>query len=138
MGIVRSYLNALFPKCNDEELLKKPAIVFIDELDAHLHPLWQQKLTNLLRDNFPNVQFILSAHSPLVVSGCWVGEVAVLRKGERGLYIEQLKRDFLTASLEEIYQVIFGVEDVSQNYLQYATRAAAGLSIGRAYWGAGK
>lgn len=128
MGIIRSYLQALFPNCNDEELLKKPAIVFIDELDAHLHPLWQQKLTNLLRRNFPNIQFILSAHSPLVVSGCWVGEVAVLRKGERGLYIEQLERDFLTASLEEIYQVIFGVEDYNDEYLQSASRAVSGFS----------
>jgi predicted ATP-binding protein involved in virulence len=128
VGIVRSYLKALFPDARDEEVLKKPAIVLIDELDAHLHPLWQQKLTGILRTGFPNVQFVLSAHSPLVVAGCWIGEVTVLRKSSGGLVIEQLDRDFLGTPVEEIYKVIFGVEDLDESYLQSASRATSGFT----------
>ena len=129
VGIIRSYLTDLFPEERDsEDLLNKPAIVFIDELDAHLHPTWQQRLTSILRDNFPNIQFVLSAHSPLVVAGCWSGEVSVLRKGTNGFVLEQLERDFLGTSVAEIYETIFGVEDFDQCYLQSASRATAGFS----------
>ena len=41
-------------------------IVLIDELEQHLHPKWQRTIVSSLRDQFPNVQFIVSSHSPLV------------------------------------------------------------------------
>ncbi len=41
-------------------------VVLIDEIDAHLHPTWQQKIGFWLRDKFPNVQFIVTTHSPMV------------------------------------------------------------------------
>ena len=128
VGLIRSYLKDLFPDVDEDELLRKPAIIFVDELDAHLHPLWQQKLTGILRDNFPNVQFVLSAHSPLVVAGCWWGEVAVLRNSEAGFQIQQVERDFVGTSVDEIYKVIFGVEDFDENYLKFKTRATVGYS----------
>jgi hypothetical protein len=42
------------------------AIVLMDEMDAHMHPAWQQKLVYHLKRLFPQVQFIASTHSPLV------------------------------------------------------------------------
>jgi len=42
-------------------------IVLIDEIDLHLHPLWQRKVIPALRKTFPNIQFIVTTHSPLVV-----------------------------------------------------------------------
>jgi predicted ATP-binding protein involved in virulence/tetratricopeptide (TPR) repeat protein len=47
--------------------LAEPAIVLVDEIDLHLHPEWQRKLIGYLTDIFPNTQFIVTAHSPLVV-----------------------------------------------------------------------
>jgi ABC-type multidrug transport system ATPase subunit len=128
IGVLRSYLKAFFPKARDESFLNKPAIVFVDELDAHLHPQWQQKLIGILRTTFPNVQFVLSAHSPLVVAGSWVGEVAVMTKTPGGLVIKQLERDFLGTPVEEIYKVIFGIEDIDDSYLKSASRATSGFS----------
>ena len=43
-------------------------IVFIDELDLHLHPSMEQDVLRRLRNTFPKVQLIISTHSPLVVS----------------------------------------------------------------------
>jgi energy-coupling factor transporter ATP-binding protein EcfA2 len=79
-GLIRSYLRSLSPDKDEGIVQKGSGIVLIDEADAHLHPAWQQKFPSLLRDLFPNVQFIISAHSPLFVAGCWRGEVAVLRR----------------------------------------------------------
>lgn len=44
-------------------------IVLIDEIELHMHPAWQQKIVAILRDAFPNIQFIITTHSPLVLGG---------------------------------------------------------------------
>jgi predicted ATP-dependent endonuclease of OLD family len=118
-GLIYNYLKSVFPDTPEEELLKKPAIVFIDEVDAHLHPSWQQKIIGLLRDSFPNVQFIVTAHSPLVVAGCYEYEVAVLRKGKGGFSVEQFERDFIGYEAKDLYQIIFEIEEKDDTYLQY-------------------
>lgn len=43
-------------------------VVVIDEIDMHLHPQWQQTVIQSLREAFPNVQFIVTTHSPQVLS----------------------------------------------------------------------
>jgi predicted ATP-binding protein involved in virulence len=45
-------------------------IVLIDEVDLHLHPSWQRSIIDRLTHTFPNCQFILTTHSPLVISDC--------------------------------------------------------------------
>lgn len=44
-------------------------IVLIDEVDLHLHPKWQRVILSQLKRTFPNVQFIVSTHSPIIVVG---------------------------------------------------------------------
>lgn len=48
--------------------LKGKGIVLIDELDLHLHPGWEVTILQRLKDTFPNCQFIVSTHSPLILS----------------------------------------------------------------------
>ncbi len=43
-------------------------IVLIDEVDMHLHPEWQQLVLQNLEEAFPNIQFIVTTHSPQVLS----------------------------------------------------------------------
>ncbi len=45
-----------------------PGVVLIDEIDAHLHPKWQWKVLGALEFVFPNVQFIIATHSPIILS----------------------------------------------------------------------
>ncbi|MCU4332038.1 AAA family ATPase [Acinetobacter pittii] len=51
----------------DNPLLGK-GIILIDEIDMHLHPQWQRSIIQRLQTTFPNCQFILTTHSPLVIS----------------------------------------------------------------------
>ena len=60
--------------------LAEPAVVLVDEIDIHLHPSWQRVLLQELSQRFPNVQFIATAHSPLIVQGAEDVNVAVLRR----------------------------------------------------------
>lgn len=48
--------------------LLAPGIILIDEIDLHLHPSWQQRVINDLMRTFPNTQFIVTTHSPQVLS----------------------------------------------------------------------
>src|SRR5947208_3800527 len=43
------------------------ALVLIDEIDAHMHPKWQQLFVSAFRDRFKKVQVIATTHSPLLV-----------------------------------------------------------------------
>lgn len=43
-----------------------PGIVLIDEIEAHLHPTWQRQIGFLLRKHFPNIQFVVTTHSPVI------------------------------------------------------------------------
>lgn len=43
-------------------------VVLIDEIDLHLHPSWQRRLVPKLQDVFPNVQFVVTTHSPRILS----------------------------------------------------------------------
>lgn len=43
-------------------------VVLIDELELHLHPKWQATVLNALHQTFPNIQFIVTTHSPLVIN----------------------------------------------------------------------
>ncbi|HEC2112490.1 TPA: retron Ec78 anti-phage system effector ATPase PtuA [Klebsiella oxytoca] len=43
-------------------------IVLIDEVELHLHPEWQQNIINNLTSTFPNIQFVITTHSPQVLS----------------------------------------------------------------------
>lgn len=44
------------------------AIVLIDEIDLHLHPKWQRMVIKKLPEVFPNCQFIVTTHSPHVIT----------------------------------------------------------------------
>lgn len=51
-----------------ENPLEGDGIVLIDEVDMHLHPTWQRTLIARLTKTFPHCQFVLTTHSPLVIS----------------------------------------------------------------------
>ena len=139
-GLIRSFLNQVViagrdgstlrstskrEHATEEEIKDAAGTVFIDELDAHLHPFWQQQMRMLLIDTFPNVQFVVSAHSPLIVAGCGPGEVAVLRSAKQGFEPVLLERDFIGATSKELYEIVFEIEELDQTYLRYRTKSSA-------------
>lgn len=48
--------------------IESNGVVLIDEIELHLHPTLQQEILQRLRITFPNIQFIVTTHSPLVIS----------------------------------------------------------------------
>lgn len=50
-----------------KDFTKENAVVLIDEIDSYLHPKWQARLLQVLREHFPGTQFVISSHSPLIL-----------------------------------------------------------------------
>lgn len=60
--------------------LAEPAVVLIDEIDLHLHPLWQLRIVDDLSEVFSGTQFVATAHSPLMVQVAETANLVLLRK----------------------------------------------------------
>ncbi len=67
-----------YPEAPDP--LKMPAIVLVDEIDLHLHPRWQREVMDYLSERFPNTQFIVTAHSPLIIQNQRAANVILLER----------------------------------------------------------
>ena len=73
----------LNPQLGERAVLETPGLVLIDEIDMHLHPLWQQTVLLDLQKAFPKVQFIVTTHSPQVLSSVPATSIRVLSWGKQ-------------------------------------------------------
>ena len=73
---------------NSPNPLSEPAVVLIDEIDLHLHPLWQLGIIKELSELFPATQFIATSHSPLIVQVAENANLILLEKQEGQVRIE--------------------------------------------------
>ena len=76
----------LYP--NADNPLQEEAVVLVDEIDLHLHPKWQRDLVPTLSKIFPNVQFIVTTHSPHVLQSMEDVNLYVLRRNAESGEIE--------------------------------------------------
>lgn len=73
--------------------LEGEGIVLIDEIELHMHPSWQRRVLHILQEIFPNIQFIITTHSPQVL-----GEadnrynIVFLNQEESGCAVEIVER----------------------------------------------
>jgi predicted ATP-binding protein involved in virulence len=58
--------------------LSRSAVVLIDEIELHLHPQWQREVLPALQKTFPNIQFIVTTHSPQVLSRVHKDDIFIL------------------------------------------------------------
>jgi len=87
--------------------LQGEGIVLIDEIELHLHPKLQRKIIPSLKNTFPNCQFIITTHSPQVISE--VKSVYLLRSIPEGIIAEP-RRTFGQDS-SRILEELMGVSD---------------------------
>lgn len=78
-----------YPKSDNP--LSEPAICLVDEVDLHMHPRWQREIMGFLSERFPKTQFIVTAHSPLIVQTSRKENVVLLRRDGDHVVIENRK-----------------------------------------------
>lgn len=69
----------LNPHLGEEAARRTAGIAFIDEVDMHLHPQWQQRVIGTLREAFPRIQLVVTTHSPQVLSTVNAESIRLLR-----------------------------------------------------------
>lgn len=100
---------------DDNTTVTHPGVVFIDEVDVHLHPSWQRQIGGWLTRHFPKVQFIVTTHSPLICQSASKGSVWLLPshdgavKGGR-LKGEQYNKLVYGNILDALGSIAFGVD----------------------------
>jgi len=94
---------------NDTPIFDRNILLFLDEIEVHLHIEWQRKILPIVQKLFPNAQIFLSTHSPFVVNSiddAWVYSLAV-ENGNGKLSKKELSQD--GNSVSAILRTIFGV-----------------------------
>ena len=87
-----------------------PAIVLIDEIDQFLHIKWQQRILNVLALTFfPNTQWIITTHSPIVVNNLEQHQVIQLHSEQNNLIAESNQVDLWLWQYDDIIAQLFDV-----------------------------
>jgi predicted ATP-binding protein involved in virulence len=107
-----------------EVLQKINGLVIIDEFGIHLHPALQTDALTRLQQTFPNVQFIVSTHSPLLLNGLRKEQVHILSLNSRGQRIvSNPDEDIIGLGANEILTEIFGLDTtMDEQFIQWDKR----------------
>lgn len=92
------------------QILGHDAIVLIDEVELHLHPAWQQRVLPTLIRIFPNTQFIVTTHSPQILSSIDSKNVRIIAENDK---IYDAPTGIFGAEASRILNQIFGVSSRS-------------------------
>jgi predicted ATP-binding protein involved in virulence len=74
--------------------LQGNGVVLIDEIELHLHPRWQREIIPALTRTFPNCQFIITTHSPQVISHVKPEGIHILERTDEGIVVNQAESSF--------------------------------------------
>lgn len=120
----KNFLHIIGMLC---DLGDSPAIVLIDDFGTYLHPNLLRCLAPNLKATFPNIQFIVSTHSPFVIQSLKADEIIGLDKGFGFEPHLSLDRHPNKLGLEEVVECVMGVKNSfrSLHYTQMLDTAKA-------------
>ena len=110
---VIDFCKRMFERYPDSENpLHESAVVLIDEIDLHLHPEWQRNIITFLSKAFPNTQFIVTTHSPLVIQSMDDVNLYILhREGDKVKINRSTNSNFIGWTVEEILRDTMMMDD---------------------------
>ncbi|MBT9546707.1 MAG: AAA family ATPase [Candidatus Sericytochromatia bacterium] len=115
--------------------LEGEGVVLIDEIDLHLHPKWQRMVVPRLLEVFPNCQFMISTHSPHVLTQVPPEHLFLLTQTEAGILAEH-PRESYGKNVDRILEDLMGLEttrpDKVQTQLDNLYQAIADLELEKA------
>ena len=95
--------------------LASEAIVLIDEIELHLHPSWQQRILTDLTRTFPNTQFIVSTHSPQVLTTLRPEQIVKLSREDGRIVAARTPEPTYGAEAGDVLNVVMGVDERPPN-----------------------
>lgn len=101
--------------------LQGQGVVLIDEIELHLHPKWQREIIPALTRTFPNCQFIVTTHSPQVLSQVKPEGIYILEKTDEGIVAKRPESSYGRDSnriLEDLMDVPERPQDIKDRLLE--------------------
>lgn len=92
----------LNPQLGAEAPARATGVVLIDEVDLHLHPAWQWRVLDDLLRAFPGIQFVVTTHSPQVMSAAPPGSVRLIDTDHQAHRVERITGKDTNTILEDI------------------------------------
>jgi len=89
--------------------LEGSGIVLIDEIDLHLHPKWQRMVVHELLEVFPNCQFIISTHSPHVITHVQPESLFLLEQTDSGIAARKPNESY-GKNVDRVLEDLMGLE----------------------------
>jgi ABC-type multidrug transport system ATPase subunit len=102
--------------------LHEPAVVIIDEIDLHLHPVWQRTLKSFLIKHFKKTQFICTAHSPFMAQSSETNNLCVIYKSGNRVIIDSNPEVIKGWSIGQVVTSdLFGIESDRSDEISKST-----------------
>lgn len=103
-----------------EDPLRTRGLLLVDEIDLHLHPIWQRRLMDFLGKAMPNMQIVATSHSPLIAQQLREGELYVVERPTRraGSRIRQVLGDPSRLTLPQLLSPVFGIDSADSARVQ--------------------
>lgn len=121
MGLDIVYrIFSLNPYLGVNAFSQTPGVALIDELDMHLHPKWQGRFVDDLREAFPELQFIVATHSPFVIQGLRHCSIIDMDKDET-----RHIGDYIKKSIAEVAEDYMNMDSIERSpYFKEQVEAA--------------
>jgi predicted ATPase len=116
-------------------VVRNSGVVLIDEVEQHLHPSWQQEIGFWLTEHFPQVQFIVTTHSPFVCQAASPGRLfRCPASGEAGRSVEAVSKRTWAAVVhgtvdDAVMSDLFGVDHLFSPRTERLRAEAATLEV---------
>lgn len=99
-------------------IFERRFILFLDEMEVHLHPAWQRKILPVIQNLFPNAQIFLSTHSPFIVNSIDGAFVYELEYEDGRTTINAPKLSKTSDSISYTLQKVFGIKSEFGQHLE--------------------
>lgn len=106
------------PWKNNTPVSKRNLMLFLDEIDVHLHPKWQRQVLYIVQKLFPNAQIFVSTHSPFVVSSIGDAYIHELKKVNGYSKLVDSEITTLGNSYQRMINEIFSINSDFSPYLE--------------------
>ena len=132
MLLCKIYSVCVLNKLEPSEIKNIPGLLLIDEIENHLHPKWQKKILGIIRRTFPNLQIILTTHSPFVVSSVEGARIyTCVSKGDYSV-IEDETDKYSHLPVEEILASdVFAVSSFNDSITELITKRKEFINSGK-------
>ncbi|AZF25692.1 AAA family ATPase [Pseudomonas sp. R2-60-08W] len=111
---------------SDIKLDEFEGVILIDELELHLHPEWQAKISTILAQAFPNAQFITTTHSPHIIQAAMPNQVVALHHTNGKIQRKSLPSSeygYQGWTVEEVLTDVMGLGDTRTDVYQDAIQS---------------